>query len=357
MKRILLVCCMVTSYAPAMNIAMPVIQEVAPGRMNIDVARLRALDYEEDRQPRRGDAFYSMLNEVDTNMPLHYVALTGRLGLLRQLLDAGTNVDVRDYQGYTALHYALRACQTDSVTALLAAGANVEARTKFGETPLQLAAERGDVNSVIALLNGGANRYSHRTGSESPIVLAIKGNHVQTLRILLWLPLIRPAIPNVPPANQLRYFDFINAVGRAPYVMTCYLFSGFSRKYTPTHLAAELGHSGCLEALIEAGTDVNAKDINGNTPLHLAAARAQVACMQILLANRADLDAANCKGETPLHRAAQEKNVLSEHARYVLCIQELVRGGANRYIRNNSWRRPRDCALMQNYHDRAALLA
>ncbi|WP_257263466.1 ankyrin repeat domain-containing protein, partial [Endozoicomonas sp. ONNA2] len=54
--------------------------------------------------------------------------------------------------------------------------------------------------------------------------------------------------------------------------------------YTPLHFAAENNSVRCLEALIKAGANINAREKkNGYTPLHIAAARGSTECLQNLL--------------------------------------------------------------------------
>ena len=40
---------------------------------------------------------------------------------------------------------------------------------------------------------------------------------------------------------------------------------------TPLHIAAQMGNLWIAEYLLRHGTNVNAKDMHGNTPLHIAA--------------------------------------------------------------------------------------
>src|SRR5262249_37502551 len=58
--------------------------------------------------------------------------------------------------------------------------------------------------------------------------------------------------------------------------------------------------------LLENGTDVNARDAEGNTPLILAAFYASPECLELLIAKGADVNAANRAGATPLIRAATD---------------------------------------------------
>ena len=54
------------------------------------------------------------------------------------LLQAGANLEARNENGLTPLHWATT---SEAVTALLQAGANLEARDEYRGTPLHRAAE------------------------------------------------------------------------------------------------------------------------------------------------------------------------------------------------------------------------
>ncbi len=75
---------------------------------------------------------------------------------------------------------------------------------------------------------------------------------------------------------------------------------------TPVFFAIPRGRVEVLEALLEAGADVNAHDITGLTPLHVAAWWNQTGAAEILLAHGADLEARDDFGSTPLHVAAHQ---------------------------------------------------
>ena len=138
--------------------------------------------------------------------PLHYGAVVGREVVIA-LLDAGVNVNVREKDGVTPLHVAVSA---DVATALIAAGATVNARSREGTTPLHHAATRPDPATLAALIAAGAD---------------------------------------------------VNAARRDG--------------TTPLHLAAEEGRSEPLTLLLEAGAQVNVRDGDGKTPWDLAELRGE----------------------------------------------------------------------------------
>ena len=77
-----------------------------------------------------------------------------------------------------------------------------------------------------------------------------------------------------------------------------------SRDNTPLHLAVyNLQAAEIMEALINAGADMEAKNVFDNTPLHTAA-HGHLNALNFFLSRGADIYARNENGVTPLHVAA-----------------------------------------------------
>jgi len=72
---------------------------------------------------------------------LHFAARLGEVGLARRLLDSGVSPNLRDEEGNTPLHLALRHGRVAYL--LLERGADPTAKNRLGLTPLFLARERG----------------------------------------------------------------------------------------------------------------------------------------------------------------------------------------------------------------------
>jgi hypothetical protein len=76
------------------------------------------------------------------NKDLIEVARRGDLGEVRRLLDKGANVNARDVDGWTPLHWAAALGRLDIVKLLVERGADVNAKNGDGKTPLDLAREK-----------------------------------------------------------------------------------------------------------------------------------------------------------------------------------------------------------------------
>ena len=76
----------------------------------------------------------------------------------------------------------------------------------------------------------------------------------------------------------------------------------------PIHDAARTGDLAGVQAELNKGVDVNAKDDDGSTPLHGAAAEGHKEIAELLIANSADLNAQSVGGNTPLDFATPAMN-------------------------------------------------
>jgi ankyrin repeat protein len=76
---------------------------------------------------------------------------------------------------------------------------------------------------------------------------------------------------------------------------------------TPLHLAATNPDVTAVKALLAAGADVNARDMDNNTPLHLAAYTNRVEATKVLLEAGADVNVVSTGGRTPMAMARKSR--------------------------------------------------
>jgi uncharacterized protein len=90
---------------------------------------------------------------------LHFAAFFGRFEAAELLIERGAEVDAfgRGWMTGTAMHSAVSRLHADVVRILLEAGANPNVRQSAGWTPLHAAAANGDLTSVDLLLDADAD--------------------------------------------------------------------------------------------------------------------------------------------------------------------------------------------------------
>jgi ankyrin repeat protein len=90
------------------------------------------------------------VNVVDSSggTALHQAACNHHTPVVKALLAAGADVRIADAGGWTALHFAARELQLDIAKLLLNAGAALDAKDEYGNTPLRRAILQREVFSA-----------------------------------------------------------------------------------------------------------------------------------------------------------------------------------------------------------------
>ena len=330
--------------------------------------------------------------------PLTTAAGFGRLEAVRLLLDKGTPIESGNP---SPLYMAAAGGHTEIFNLLLERGAN-PAKLYSGISPLHATAAGGYIDLLTQLLNSKMPVVWEKDKC-SPLHCALSiddtlpqplnvrryinmqfrsnaGNSFNTLFFYarsyakdLQIPPIIPAQATArvdrnatiallidrgtPLTLTTRYYEdtilyYAAAYGDADLVNRC-IKAGVSPNkspvwgITPLAIAARYGRVNCLQALLDAGVNVNSQGISTNsdisegaatgTALLYAADAGEVEAMDALLARGADVNAADFLGRTPLFVAVLHLTPLAKEveqdagrrARWIAIAQKLLAKKAN----------------------------
>ncbi|XP_067113249.1 NF-kappa-B inhibitor beta [Osmerus mordax] len=219
-----------------------------------NTGRQGAINPEEER--RRREEIFNTLNFVsedgDTALHLafiheHWAFVQYLLGMIALDQSWVSYLDIQNHLGQTALHLAVIVDQPQCVRGLLWGGASAELQERGGNTPLHLA--------------------------------------VRELRH----DCVREITSNCQSADYLHVTNY----------------SGVSA----LHLAVQRGREDIIGMLIEAGADVNQRDLSsGRSPLHWAVESQSTRVVQLLLQGGASVDQPSYAGHTALYCALHRPN-------------------------------------------------
>jgi len=94
------------------------------------------------------------------------------------------DVDTRQPDGATALHWAAHNDDQAAADLLIRAGAHVNVANELGATPLWLAAAQGSAAMVAKLLDAGANPNVALEEGETPLMAAARTGTLEAIKLL-----------------------------------------------------------------------------------------------------------------------------------------------------------------------------
>ncbi|HQP04294.1 MAG TPA: ankyrin repeat domain-containing protein [Bacteroidales bacterium] len=182
----------------------------------------------------------------------------------KRLIDDGADVNVKDENGYTSLHFATANEDGLEIAKLLIEkGADVNALTCKMKEPRY---------RRVRLLGGDERKKE----SYSPLHFAVENNNGYEIVKLL--------IENGANVNAKISKNVRESAG-----------------FTPLHIAIKcIGNSKIVKLLIDNGADVNATTKTGETSLHIAVEKSDFRITQLLIDNGAKINVKNKYNVTPL---------------------------------------------------------
>ncbi|KAL3266235.1 hypothetical protein HHI36_010416 [Cryptolaemus montrouzieri] len=196
----------------------------------------------------------------------------GAFARVKELIDAGYNVNERDSETVTLLHWAAINNRKEIMAFFIDKGAEVDAvGGELNATPLHWATRQGHLEAIVILMNSGADPTLRDAEGCSCIHLASQFGHTALVAYFI--------ARGVSP-------DLIDRGGMTPLMWSCWKVCNLD----PTRL------------LLTLGASPNIPDHQGNTALHWAIlARNTSAISLLIVQGKASLNASNRRGDTPLN--------------------------------------------------------
>ena len=127
------------------------------------------------------------INEGNNNQwtALIYAAWNGRVEAVKALIEKGANINEEANDKWTALICAAENGSVETVKALIGKGANIDAKNTYGDTALMRAAMKGQVEALKALIEVGANINEGDNNQWTALIHAAKNGHVEAMQTLI----------------------------------------------------------------------------------------------------------------------------------------------------------------------------
>ena len=297
---------------------------------------------------------------------LHAAAADGYEKTLKYLLTKKVNLNIRDENGLTPLHFVSsnNGISTDLAKLLINKGANVNAKDKDGNTPLHWAVDSENKEMIELLLTQkGIDVNAKNQHGYTPLYEAARNFlHIQNedyrevMKEIMKLLVQKGADINIPDMfgdtalHEMAHKVLVGDASKEDVKFLIELGADVNAQNqdgrTPLYWAIQNWNKEMIKLLVQNGADPNVSDMYGNTVLHemvseIPVGDASQEDVEFLIEHGADVNAKNQDGRTPLHLAVL--NVINSNGSEEM-IAFLRQKGAKVHIKDSYGFTPRDYA-------------
>ncbi|WP_353285322.1 ankyrin repeat domain-containing protein [Wolbachia endosymbiont (group A) of Beris morrisii] len=299
----------------------------------------------------KASEIYQKKAELELNKQLLTAVKDSDFNEVQGLVNRGANVNAKDKDGKTPLHYASRSIHhLGMVKYLISKGADIDVKDNSGRTPED---EERYTNSDTM------RQVFMQAHLDKELLLTVKNEKdLKTIN-----DIIAKDIDDRTHGGF--YYTWSGNLGIVEFLVSKDVSVNATDKYgcTLLHWAALKGHSDIAKFLVDKEANVNAKDILGRTPMHFAvmnnhkdiqdvygrgytyttAESNYEEVIQLFLMRGASINEADKNGETPLH--------LASWGGHLDTLQHLINNGANISTKDSSGKTPLDIARDKGHNN------
>lgn len=270
-------------------------------------------------------------SRFEMNILFLWCCFVKRHDLLEHLLLIGADLNFVDSNGISGLHLAAFSGCLESVKLLISQKMDINLQPKT-YTPLHFAAFGNSKDAAKLLIDNGASIFISTNKllyNESLLHLAVRANAIDCIELFTKegadVNSLKPSGTNpIHLAADLGLSESLKALLKAPTADPNIRICFREKESTALHLAADEGNVECVNLLLAKGADAKIKNHRGVTALHLAARTSSLACVESLLSNgNANPNAEDFDKRTPLHAAVGKSDAAID------ILECLVLWGAN----------------------------
>ncbi|WP_066222495.1 ankyrin repeat domain-containing protein [Formosa haliotis] len=257
--------------------------------------------------------------DADGNGIFNYVAKSGNIKMLNQLIEKGVDYKTLNNEGGNAMIFASAGGRRGNTNGLdvfkflESKGIKANVKTTKGLTPLHgLASGSKDIAVINYFLDKGVDVNQADQNGNTPFLNAASRNNLEIVTLLqkhvkdvnLTNKKGESALALAVQGNTTDVVSFLIEKGADVQVvdasgnnLTAYLIKSFSPK-------KEAEFNAKLALLTAKGLDISKPQANGNTLFHLALDQNQFELLNLAKQNKVDINAENNEGITPLLKSA-----------------------------------------------------
>ncbi|KAA8537339.1 hypothetical protein F0562_026974 [Nyssa sinensis] len=252
----------------------------------------------------------------------HVCAYHGQPDCMHELLLAGADPNAVDDEGESVLHRAIAKKYTDCALVILENGGCISMSILNSKnlTPLHLCVATWNVTVVkrwveLASMEEIANAIDipSPVGTALCMAAALKKDHEAEGRELVRILLAAGADPTAQDTQHGR---------------------------TALHTAAMANDVELVKIILDAGVDVNIRNVHNTIPLHVALARGAKSCVGLLLSAGANCNLQDDEGDNAFHIAADAAKMIRENLEWIIVMLRYPDAAVE--VRNHSGKTLRD---------------